>query len=107
MVLVSENKSSYDYTNIIYPSVFFVVILYFAVLKYCFGTFRLRTAVKDYKENSKFKSDYLAMFTTRDNLLYHISWSKSRGDFEQAKLLTAELAKLDEVLCYEFLVWHS
>lgn len=102
MVLVSQNKVSYDYTNIIYASVFVMVVVYLVVLKYCFGTFRLRTAVKDYKENSKIRNDYLAMFTTRDNLLYHISWSKSRGDFEQAKSLLAELAKLDEVL-YWFL----
>jgi hypothetical protein len=39
----------------------------------------------------------LELFTSRDSLMYHVSWSKSRGDFAESNKLLADLQKLDKV----------
>jgi hypothetical protein len=71
--------------------------LYLFTLKSCFGTFSLRKANDIYKKSSLIKKKYESLFATRDNLMYHISWSKSQGETEDAKRLMRQLAEVDKV----------
>ena len=36
--------------------------------------------MREYKKNQSVRQRYFQLFSTRENLTYHISWAKSRGD---------------------------
>lgn len=74
-----------------------LIALYLYTLKYCFGTFSLRKASVQYKKNEEIKKNYANLFTTRDNIMYHIAWTKSRGEPEEAKRLMRQLQEVDKV----------
>lgn len=66
-------------------------------LKITFGTFFFGEASKKWKQDMEVRRRYEELFNTRNNLMYHISWSKSRGERDQAKQLMKELDKVDKV----------
>ncbi len=70
---------------------------YLSAMKMCFGTYFVRTAMSNYKSNKVIRSRYYELFSSRDNLMYHISWAKSRGELEEAKNLMRQLEKVDKV----------
>ena len=66
-------------------------------MKVCFGTYFMRTAFSNYKVNKVIRTRYYELFTSRDNLMYHISWAKTRGDLDEAKNLMKQLEHVDKV----------
>jgi hypothetical protein len=74
-----------------------LVLFYFSTLKLCFGTYNVITAVSNFKENKKIRERYLRLFATREQLMYHISWSKSRGEGQEARKMMESLDKVDQV----------
>ena len=78
-------------------------ILLMIWLKYSYDTFSITTANKKWKENLEIRRRYDDLFSTRNNLMYHISWAKSRGDRDEARSLMKELDKVDKVM---FNVFH-
>lgn len=74
-----------------------IIALYLFVLNYCFGTFSLRKATEQYKRNVDIKKQYTDLFSTRDNIMFHIGWTKSRGEMEDAKRLMRQLRDVDQV----------
>ena len=83
---------------------FLTISLYLFVMKTLFGSYSLPHVVSLYKTNKKISEKYHSLFATRDNLLFHISWAKSRGDFEEAKTMTKDLISLDKVVKYEIIL---
>ena len=75
----------------------FLVAVYLTSLKAVFGTFSLSHVISRNKKKSEYKRIYDELFTSRNGFLYHISWAKSRGDFEIVESLTKELQNLDLV----------
>lgn len=73
------------------------VAFYMSAMKMCFGTYYLRSAFSNYKANKVIRKRYYELFASRDNLLYHISWSKTRGELEEAKNLMKQLENVDKV----------
>ncbi|KAJ1433853.1 hypothetical protein B484DRAFT_417666 [Ochromonadaceae sp. CCMP2298] len=73
-----------------------LVVFYFSTLKLCFGTYNVVRAVSNFKQNKLTRERYLRLFTTRDQLMYHISWSKSRGEGQEAKRMMESLDKVDQ-----------
>jgi hypothetical protein len=100
------NKSSYR--SFLSPQVGFslagvaLVIVYVSVMKILFGTLSLRNAFSNYSKNKVIRKRYYELFASRDNLLYHISWAKSRGELDEARSMMAQLEKVDSVR-WEFL----
>ena len=89
-----------------YESIYFIIgiscIVGFVLLgwlKVTYGTFFFGEASKQWKKNVEVRKRYEDLFNTRSNLMYHISWSKSRGERDQAKQLMKELDKIDKVKC--------
>lgn len=83
------------------------VVFYLSAMKMCFGTYFLRTAASNYSKNKVVQKRYYEMFATRDNLMYHISWAKTRGEPDEARSLMKQLEKIDQVGCEMFLkTWH-
>ncbi len=41
---------------------------------------------------------YTDLFQARENLLYHISWSKADGNYEEARRMRTELDNVDRAL---------
>ena len=66
-------------------------------MKTMFGSYSLPFVISLYKKNKKINEKYHNMFSTRENLLFHISWAKSRGEYEEAKNMTKDLISLDKV----------
>jgi hypothetical protein len=75
-----------------------VLIAVSAILQRVFGTWYLPTIIKQYKERNLLGQKYDRLFKQREQLMYHISWAKSRGDFDDANKLCKDLVKLDEVV---------
>jgi cbb3-type cytochrome oxidase subunit 3 len=74
-----------------------IIIIICAVLQRVFGTFYLPRIIRQYKANQLLGQKYESMFRTREQVVYHISWAKARGDFDEAAKLCKDLVKLDEV----------
>lgn len=105
-VLQIQLYSSYDFyfshTFPIYAAVL-LVVFYLSVMKALFNTYSPITAYRNYRTNEKIRARYYDLFSTRNSFLYHISWAQSRGEFEQAKTMTTQLKKVDDVclaLCH-------
>ena len=98
--------STYDlyYTNSfhIYAIVLFI-FFYLSIMKVVFNTYSITTAYSNYQANSKIRKRYYDLFTTRDNLLYHISWSKSRNEYDEAKNMMLQLKRVDEVIILQII----
>ena len=77
-----------------------LAFFYLSSMKMCFGTYFLRTAVSNYKSNKVVRARYYELFTARDNLMYHISWAKSRGDLDEARNLLKQLDSVDKVCIF-------
>jgi hypothetical protein len=80
-----------------------LVIVYVSVMKILFGTLSLRTAFSNYSKNKVIRKRYYELFASRDNLLYHISWAKSRGELDEARSMMVQLEKVDLV---RYLYWN-
>lgn len=78
-----------------------LAFFYLSSMKMCFGTYFLRTAFSNYKSNKVVRARYYELFTARDNLMYHISWAKSRGELEEARNLLRQLDAVDKVSSYQ------
>ena len=91
-----------------FPSYYFFVMatiligLYLSFLKYFFGSYSLPTILEDLKAKEKVHERYRNLFSTRENLMFHISWAKSRGDLNDARTMLSQLDVLDKVSCYLF-----
>lgn len=79
-------------------AVIVLIIIYFSTLYAFFGTYFLRTAIKNYQRNKSIRKRYYELFTTRDSLLHHIAWSKSRGDMDEARSMTKQIIAIDKVI---------
>jgi hypothetical protein len=90
----------------LYCSVFGVVVigLYLFTMKTCFGTYSLKTANQNYTRETAIKKRYAELFQTRENMLYHISWSKSEGELEDAKRMMRQLTEVDQVSYNSFIL---
>jgi hypothetical protein len=73
-----------------------MLISYLAVMKYFFGSYHLGEVVKSYKKRVAMTKRYHELFTSRDNIMFHISWADSRGDHKEAEELTKDLVRLDK-----------
>jgi hypothetical protein len=71
-------------------------IAFFASLKLLYGTFSLSKVRMTRATQTKQNDRYTKLFSTRDQLLYHISWAKSRGEHDEARGMTKELERIDE-----------
>lgn len=74
-----------------------LVLVYLVVLKGIFGSFSLQYVMKEYNERQDVTNRYYDLFTARNNLMYHIGWSKARGEIEERRSLIKDLIKLDKV----------
>jgi hypothetical protein len=72
-------------------------LILLAWIKISYDTFSVPLASKRWKDQLEIRKRYEELFSTRSNLMYHISWAKSRGDKEEARGLMKELDKLDKV----------
>lgn len=87
--------------NIYFPSVgasvtfalAILVCIYFVSTKILAGA---NYVLNDYKRKKELETIYKGMFSTRDNLLYHITRAQSRGEVEEAARLMADLERLDK-----------
>ena len=99
-VLQNQMYSSYDFyfsqTFPIYAAVL-LVVFYLTVMKAVFNTYSPSAAYRNYRTNEKIRARYHDLFGTRNSLLYHISWAQSRREFDQAKTMTAQLKRVDDV----------
>lgn len=93
--------------KVIFIALPILILLYFSILKVVFGTYSLKRAIAQYGDNKKVRDRYLELFTARDSLMYHVSWAKSRGDFDEAKSLLNDLKALDEASCRTIFVYNS
>lgn len=85
--------------SITYVAVVLIAVLYLWSMKKFFGTFFMRTAFGNYQNNKVIQKKYHEMFASRDNLMYHISWAKTRGELDEAKRLMKQLESVDQVRC--------
>lgn len=69
----------------------------FLSLKLIFGTFSIRTVYDNIKREHSLSKEYSELFKCRDNILFHISWAKNRGDLQEACILSEDLKLLDQV----------
>lgn len=74
-----------------------LIIIYFLLLKSCFGSYNIFEVIRIYQERKRLLKRYSDLFAGRDNLMYHISWAKSREEFDEAKRLHQELDRVDKV----------
>mmetsp|Transcript_15768 Transcript_15768/g.15917 ORF Transcript_15768/g.15917 Transcript_15768/m.15917 type:complete len:110 (+) Transcript_15768:246-575(+) len=71
-------------------------ICFFLFLKWQFGTYSVTEVLNKLEEKSNLEKKYDLKFQKRDNLLYHISWAKSRGDLDDAVAMSKDLEELDK-----------
>jgi len=104
-MLQNQLYSSYDFyfsqTFPIYAAVL-LVMSYLTVMKAVFNTYSATAAYRNYRANEKIRTRYYDLFGTRNSLLYHISWAQSRREFDQAKTMTAQLKRVDEVIYFSY-----
>eukprot|EP01038_Epipyxis_sp_PR26KG_P005681 gene5681-7843_t len=93
---VALGENSTDFQTYLLFAVVFTIGITISILKFCFGSISVAKIWENQTYKSKVKDRYNELFSTRDNLLYHISWAKSRGDHEDARKMTSDLTKLDE-----------
>lgn len=65
--------------------------------KVLFGTYSPLKANEIYQQRKKLGEKYDNLCTSRENMLFHISWAKSRGDNDEAKGMIKSLVALDKV----------
>lgn len=80
-----------------------LTLLLLGWLKVTYGSFSIGNAKKKWKENIEMRKRYDDLFATRNNLMYHISWAKSRGEKEQARSMMQQLDKVDKVSEYYYI----
>ncbi len=86
--------------------VFAVVAFITAILasfKLIFGTYSISKIIQEYQEKKQFAEMYDRKFNSRETLLYHIGWARSRGENEEANKMIEELKRLDQVVILLFL----
>jgi hypothetical protein len=72
-------------------------LMLLAWIKISYDTFSVPLASKRWKDQLEIRKRYEELFNSRSNLMYHISWAKSRGDNGEARGLMKELDKVDKV----------
>lgn len=80
-----------------------LLLIYFLSLKYCCGSYSIKSVFKDIKVRNEKQEKYKNLFTTRESLLFHISWAKSRGDIDDARKMLIQLDELDKVCTHRHL----
>lgn len=73
------------------------VALFLFTLKRNFNTWSIYRAYKTVCENDEVRKNYLRLFETRENLLFHIGSAKSHGELDLARRLLRELDTVDKV----------
>jgi hypothetical protein len=71
--------------------------LFFVALKRIFNTWSVFVAYRNLRENDKTRKEYMRLFETRENLLFHIGSAKAHGEFDLARKLLKELDVVDKV----------
>jgi hypothetical protein len=87
-------------------SVVVLILLYFASMKVLFGAYTIRGAVHNFKEGNKIRERYDELFSARENLMYHISWAKSRGDMDDVRTMMRDIAGVDKVGIIYYLLYR-
>lgn len=72
------------------------VLFVFFALKQLTGSYSIFQVMKDYKDKKRQDERYTSLFNTRDNLLYHIGASRSRG--ESVEQMVNELRSVDAAI---------
>ena len=72
-----------------------LTLMYLALLKACFNTYSTPRAIREEKQRVALEDAYHALFARREEMLYHINWTKSRGE---SKAETDELRRFAEKL---------
>jgi len=70
-----------------------LVSIYFVSSKLLAGA---NFIISDYKHKKDVDARYKSLFATRENLLYHITRAKARGDLSQATEMMFDLENLDK-----------
>jgi len=92
----STEDSNYFPSYYIFLIATIAIGLYLSILKYVFGSYSLPAVLEDLKEKEKIHERYRNLFSTRENLMFHISWAKSRGDIADARSMLSQLESLDK-----------
>ena len=69
-----------------------LTLAYLAILKACFNTYHLPRAIREERSRNKLESAYKSLFERREEVLYHINWTKSRGTSSEEREELARLA---------------
>mmetsp|Transcript_3795 Transcript_3795/g.5893 ORF Transcript_3795/g.5893 Transcript_3795/m.5893 type:complete len:115 (-) Transcript_3795:220-564(-) len=85
-------------TTILPVCLLVVICVTIKVVHWTFGTYSLFEAYAKFKKIRSLEKRYDTLFSQRDNLVYHIGWSKSRGETELTRKMMKELDILDEDL---------
>lgn len=78
--------------------------LFFVALKRIFNTWSVFAAFRTLRENDKTRKEYMRLFETRENLLFHIGSAKAHSEFDLARKLLKELDVVDKVLNRDFVI---
>jgi hypothetical protein len=97
---VSTGDIGFDLTpkNVVIFAVGSTCLLFFLIIYNTFGTFSPVKARGMYKKHQKLSEEYKHLFKTRENLTFHISWAKARGEQgnDATRGMMKDLIKLDE-----------
>ena len=88
------------YQWVFYSLILFILVV-LALTRLLLGTLNIPSYWREQKKLTALKSRYNRLFESRESMIYHISWAKARGDFEDATRMTQELDALDLVIFME------
>ncbi len=74
-----------------------LLLLYLLIMYGLFGSINISHVVNLYNQKTDLHKRYDDLFAARENLLFHISWAKQRGEGEEARRMMAELVEVDKV----------
>ncbi len=74
-----------------------LVLLYLLIMYGLFGSVNISHVVNMYNQKTDLHKRYDDLFSARENLLFHISWAKQRGEPEEARRMMRELQEVDKV----------
>ena len=94
---LADSNFVYSPNKLVLIIIIFTVLIILFVFKTLFGSYSIPHIISSHKKNRKINENYHSKFATRENLLFHISWAKSRGDMAEAKLMIRDLIELDKV----------
>lgn len=77
-----------------------VTLVYLLTLKACFNTYHLPRAIREERQRVALEDEYKNLFSRREEVLYHINWTKQSGsssaEADELKHLGQKLRDIDE-----------